>query len=172
MIFDWKNLSECITMIAMKMNRKEVDNAFIDTKLRFCSYKQTFKLLNSKYCLKMRRKSNVSQVWKQAEENLNKSKNKLFNEKKKWNDIFAVRRKSFIINQPLLFPLLIPDQNNSLSQTIPDKTIELCHFPKLCEQRRKFRVLYKLEFQVIYTQFSRLNVRMIFLLFVFYLHIL
>lgn len=39
------------------------------------------------------------------------------------------------------------DQNNSLSQTIPDKPIELCHFIKLCEQRRKFPVLYKLEFQ-------------------------
>lgn len=56
-----------------------------------------------------------------------------------------------LTNNFYIFPLLIPDQNNSLSQTIPDKTIELCHFPKLCEQRRKFRVLYKLEFQVIYT---------------------
>lgn len=44
--------------------------------------------------------------------------------------------------------LLVADENNSLSQTIPDKPIELCHFTKLCEQRRKFRVLYKLEFQV------------------------
>lgn len=41
-----------------------------------------------------------------------------------------------------------PDENNSLSQTIPDKPIELHHFVKLCEQRRKFPVLYKLEFQV------------------------
>lgn len=39
------------------------------------------------------------------------------------------------------------DQNNSLSQAIPDKPIELRHFIKLCEQRRKFPVLYKLEFQ-------------------------
>ncbi|XP_031622627.1 receptor-type tyrosine-protein phosphatase kappa isoform X1 [Contarinia nasturtii] len=39
------------------------------------------------------------------------------------------------------------DENNSFSQTIPDKPIELHHFVKLCEQRRKFRVLYKLEFQ-------------------------
>ncbi|XP_055320351.1 receptor-type tyrosine-protein phosphatase U isoform X2 [Sitodiplosis mosellana] len=38
-------------------------------------------------------------------------------------------------------------ENNSFSQTIPDKPIELHHFVKLCEQRRKFRVLYKLEFQ-------------------------
>lgn len=42
----------------------------------------------------------------------------------------------------------IADENNSLSQTIPDKPIELHHFVKLCEQRRKFPVLYKLEFQV------------------------
>lgn len=40
------------------------------------------------------------------------------------------------------------DENNSLSQTIPDKPIELRHFVKLCDQRRKFPVLYKLEFQV------------------------
>lgn len=43
---------------------------------------------------------------------------------------------------------LFTDENNSLSQTIPDKPIELRHFVKLCEQRRKFPVLYKLEFQV------------------------
>lgn len=51
-----------------------------------------------------------------------------------------------LISFPFIF--LIPDENNSLSQTIPDKPIELRHFTKLCEQRRKFRVLYKLEFQV------------------------
>lgn len=46
------------------------------------------------------------------------------------------------------FFFLFSDENNSLSQTIPDKPIELHHFVKLCEQRRKFPVLYKLEFQV------------------------
>lgn len=46
-----------------------------------------------------------------------------------------------------LFRFLI-DETNSLSQTIPDKPIELRHFIKLCEQRRKYPVLYKLEFQV------------------------
>ncbi|XP_037044078.1 receptor-type tyrosine-protein phosphatase kappa isoform X2 [Bradysia coprophila] len=39
------------------------------------------------------------------------------------------------------------DENNSLSKSVPDKPIELRHFVKLCEQRRKFPVLYKLEFQ-------------------------
>ncbi|XP_045522193.1 receptor-type tyrosine-protein phosphatase kappa isoform X3 [Pieris brassicae] len=39
------------------------------------------------------------------------------------------------------------DENGSVSETIPDKPVELKNFPKLCEQRRKFQVLYKLEFQ-------------------------
>ncbi|CAG4986937.1 unnamed protein product [Colias eurytheme] len=39
------------------------------------------------------------------------------------------------------------DENGSVSETIPDKPVELKSFPKLCEQRRKFPVLYKLEFQ-------------------------
>lgn len=43
--------------------------------------------------------------------------------------------------------ILFPDENNPLSQTIPDTPTELRHFVKLCEQRRKFPVLYKLEFQ-------------------------
>ncbi|XP_069361676.1 uncharacterized protein Ptp36E isoform X2 [Maniola hyperantus] len=39
------------------------------------------------------------------------------------------------------------DENGSISETIPDRPVELKNFPKLCEQRRKFPVLYKLEFQ-------------------------
>uniref|UniRef100_A0A182W774 Protein-tyrosine-phosphatase n=1 Tax=Anopheles minimus TaxID=112268 RepID=A0A182W774_9DIPT len=39
------------------------------------------------------------------------------------------------------------DEKNPLSQTMPDKPTELRHFAKLCEQRRKFPILYKLEFQ-------------------------
>ena len=40
------------------------------------------------------------------------------------------------------------DENNSLSQTIPDTPTDLKFFVKLCEQRRKFPVLYKIEFTV------------------------
>ncbi|XP_026763352.1 receptor-type tyrosine-protein phosphatase kappa isoform X1 [Galleria mellonella] len=39
------------------------------------------------------------------------------------------------------------DENGSISETIPDRPVEIKNFPKLCEQRRKFPVLYKLEFQ-------------------------
>ncbi|XP_055690657.1 receptor-type tyrosine-protein phosphatase kappa [Lutzomyia longipalpis] len=39
------------------------------------------------------------------------------------------------------------DANNSLSQTIPDRQVPLKFFLKLCEQRKKFPVLFKLEFQ-------------------------
>ncbi|KAJ0174240.1 hypothetical protein K1T71_010386 [Dendrolimus kikuchii] len=39
------------------------------------------------------------------------------------------------------------DENGSISETIPDRPVELKNFPKLCDQRRKFPVLYKLEFQ-------------------------
>lgn len=42
----------------------------------------------------------------------------------------------------------ISDENNPLSQTIPDAPTELKFFIKLCEQRRKFPVLYKIEFTV------------------------
>ncbi|CAO1387004.1 unnamed protein product [Diamesa hyperborea] len=42
--------------------------------------------------------------------------------------------------------LLSFDENNPLSQTIPDTPTELKFFVKLCEQRRKFPVLYKIEF--------------------------
>lgn len=47
----------------------------------------------------------------------------------------------------LSYPNLFTDENNSLSTAIPDKPISLKLFIKLCEQRRKFPVLYKLEFQ-------------------------
>lgn len=43
---------------------------------------------------------------------------------------------------------MILDENNPLSQTIPDTPMELKFFVKLCEQRRKFPVLYKIEFTV------------------------
>ncbi|CAG9124135.1 unnamed protein product [Plutella xylostella] len=39
------------------------------------------------------------------------------------------------------------DENGSIQETIPDRPVDLKSFPKLCEQRRKFPVLYKLEFQ-------------------------
>ncbi|XP_062132139.1 receptor-type tyrosine-protein phosphatase kappa isoform X1 [Drosophila sulfurigaster albostrigata] len=39
------------------------------------------------------------------------------------------------------------DENNSLSKTIPNGPIDVRHFLKLCDLRRKFPVLYKLEFQ-------------------------
>ncbi|XP_070498935.1 receptor-type tyrosine-protein phosphatase U [Chironomus tepperi] len=42
--------------------------------------------------------------------------------------------------------LSVKDENNPLSQTIPDSPTELKFFIKLCEQRRKFPVLYKIEF--------------------------
>ncbi|GBP89865.1 Receptor-type tyrosine-protein phosphatase delta [Eumeta japonica] len=41
----------------------------------------------------------------------------------------------------------LADENGSISETIPDRPVELKNFPKLCDQRRKFPVLYKLEFQ-------------------------
>ncbi|XP_026473499.1 receptor-type tyrosine-protein phosphatase kappa isoform X1 [Ctenocephalides felis] len=39
------------------------------------------------------------------------------------------------------------DENGSMAATIPDKPIDLKNYVKLCEQRRKFPVLYKVEFQ-------------------------
>lgn len=42
----------------------------------------------------------------------------------------------------------ISDENNPLSGTIPDSPTALKFFIKLCEQRRKFPVLYKIEFTV------------------------
>ncbi|KPJ04012.1 Receptor-type tyrosine-protein phosphatase kappa [Papilio xuthus] len=54
---------------------------------------------------------------------------------------------NFIISDRVTFrPEL--DDNGSISETIPDRPVELKNFPKLCEQRRKFPVLYKLEFQM------------------------
>lgn len=52
------------------------------------------------------------------------------------------------IKQFQLINLWISDENNPLSQTIPDTPTELKFFVKLCEQRRKFPVLYKIEFTV------------------------
>jgi hypothetical protein len=42
----------------------------------------------------------------------------------------------------------LADESNPLSATIPDSPTELKFFIKLCEQRRKFPVLYKIEFTV------------------------
>lgn len=44
--------------------------------------------------------------------------------------------------------VLISDENGSLVATITDSPIELKNYIKVCEERRKFPVLYKLEFQV------------------------
>jgi hypothetical protein len=52
---------------------------------------------------------------------------------------------SIIKNEQFYF---FADENNPLSQTIPDSPTELKFFIKLCEQRRKFPVLYKIEFTV------------------------
>ncbi|CAH1640174.1 unnamed protein product [Spodoptera littoralis] len=53
------------------------------------------------------------------------------------------------IKLPMLNSGLISlaDENGSISETIPDRPVELKNFPKLCDQRRKYPVLYKLEFQ-------------------------
>lgn len=40
------------------------------------------------------------------------------------------------------------EENNGVMSTIPNKPVELKNFVKHCEQRRKFPVLYKVEFQV------------------------
>ncbi|KRT86581.1 hypothetical protein AMK59_1080 [Oryctes borbonicus] len=44
--------------------------------------------------------------------------------------------------------LLSTNENHVLITTIEDKPIELKDFAKFCEQRRKFPILYKLEFQM------------------------
>ncbi|KYQ46713.1 hypothetical protein ALC60_14234, partial [Trachymyrmex zeteki] len=38
--------------------------------------------------------------------------------------------------------------SSKLSTTLPTAPTELSQFPKLCELRRKFPVLYRVEFQV------------------------
>lgn len=38
--------------------------------------------------------------------------------------------------------------SSSMSTTLPSVPTELSQFPKLCELRRKFPVLYRVEFQV------------------------
>lgn len=56
------------------------------------------------------------------------------------------------------FSLSLADENNPLSQTIPDAPTELKFFIKLCHQRKKFPVLYKIEFTVsCYTCFFNLT---------------
>jgi hypothetical protein len=39
-------------------------------------------------------------------------------------------------------------EENGVKSTIPDKPIDLKNYTKLCDLRRKFQVLYKVEFQV------------------------
>lgn len=55
-------------------------------------------------------------------------------------------RVSSLIEQN--FSSIVTDESNPLSATIPDSPTELKFFVKLCEQRRKFPVLYKIEFTV------------------------
>lgn len=43
---------------------------------------------------------------------------------------------------------IVSDENGSVADSISDRPIEISEFMKLCEQRRKFPVLYKLEFEV------------------------
>lgn len=42
----------------------------------------------------------------------------------------------------------VPAENNGVMSTIPNKPVPLKSFVKHCDQRRKFPVLYKVEFQV------------------------
>ena len=50
-------------------------------------------------------------------------------------------------NGPHLFFIFVPEENG-VKSTIPDKPIDLKNYTKLCDLRRKFPVLYKVEFQV------------------------
>jgi len=47
----------------------------------------------------------------------------------------------------IVFVLLLAEENG-VKSTIPDKPIDLKNYTKLCDLRRKFQVLYKVEFQV------------------------
>jgi hypothetical protein len=47
----------------------------------------------------------------------------------------------------IIFVLLLAEENG-VKSTIPDKPIDLKNYTKLCDLRRKFQVLYKVEFQV------------------------
>ena len=46
------------------------------------------------------------------------------------------------------FFVLLLAEENGVKSTIPDKPIDLKNYTKLCDLRRKFQVLYKVEFQV------------------------
>lgn len=52
------------------------------------------------------------------------------------------------MNVSLIVFLVVGDENGSIAATIPDKPVPLKNYTKLCDQRRKFPVLFKLEFQV------------------------
>lgn len=58
------------------------------------------------------------------------------------------RHPAIEMNKRFTFITLFADENNPLSQTIPDAPTELKFFIKLCQQRKKFPVLYKIEFTV------------------------
>jgi len=49
----------------------------------------------------------------------------------------------------MIFCSLLAEENG-VKSTIPDKPIDLKNYTKLCDLRRKFQVLYKVEFQVSY----------------------
>jgi hypothetical protein len=58
---------------------------------------------------------------------------------------FLVCQVAYFIH--IIFVLLLTEENG-VKSTIPDKPIDLKNYTKLCDLRRKFQVLYKVEFQV------------------------
>ena len=69
----------------------------------------------------------------------------------KVGDIFAKRGNVLVCwvacFLQIIFVLLLAEENG-VKSTIPDKPIDLKNYTKLCDLRRKFQVLYKVEFQV------------------------
>lgn len=59
-----------------------------------------------------------------------------------------------------MFFFVLGDENGSIAATMPDKPVPLKNFIKVCDQRRKFPVLFKLEFQVIIFTTYRLMIKM------------
>ncbi|GLH13772.1 Uncharacterized protein GBIM_18272 [Gryllus bimaculatus] len=47
---------------------------------------------------------------------------------------------------PFRCPLV--KKENGVTSSLPDKPIDLKNYPRMCELRRKFPVLYKVEFQL------------------------
>lgn len=48
----------------------------------------------------------------------------------------------------VLFLVITASEQNGVMSTISDKSVPVKNFTKHCEQRRKFPILYKIEFQV------------------------